>query len=172
MRKAQKAKPPPLAWFLILDLLVNKKHGGRLRKLFGFHLLILGTNSNQRHWIRGELFLQRFLPTITGSSKQSEWQSKYPISQVPPAWDFSLRQQQHQVLRNWRALLIWTFLKGYTVSCLPTLQTHRKRDKEISRRACHKASQAGLFSRYLFNFMHGSSHICFPPFPISFIFPF
>lgn len=66
----------------------------------------VGINSNQGHWIRGEMFLQRFLPTISGSSKQSEWQSKYPISQIPPAWDFSLRQQQHQVLRNWKALLI------------------------------------------------------------------
>ena len=73
------------------------------------------------------------------------------ISHIPgsPVWAFSLRQQQCWVLGNWRALSIWTFLKGYTVSHLPSLQTNRKRDRETSRRACHEASQAGVFWRYL-----------------------
>lgn len=72
-------------------------------------------------------------------------------SHIPgsPTQVFTFRQQQCWDLGNWRALSIWTFLKGYTVSHLPSLQTNRKWDGETSRSARHKASQTGVFPRYL-----------------------
>lgn len=66
-----------------------------------------------------------------------------------PVQSFSLRQQQRWDVEKCWALLIWMFLKGYSVSHLPSLQTKRKWDRETSRRACHKASQGGVFWRHL-----------------------
>ena len=107
-------------------------------------------------WTLGlrQKFLQRFFVFFFSPNNTREFKAKRvaeQISHIPgsPAWAFSLRQQQCWVLGNWRALSIWTFLKGYTVSHLPSLQTNRKRDRETSRRACHEASQAGVFWRYL-----------------------
>lgn len=175
MTKAQKTKPPPLAWFLVPDPFDNKKkinkNWGRLSKLLRLQPLSLGTTSNQGHWIRGEMFLQGFLPTIPGCSKQSKWPSKYPISQVPQpetlAWGNSSTEY-------WGTEELYWFGRSLKVSshvCLPRRPTERETERPPGEPAI-KHHKAGLFWRYLFNFMHGSSHICFPPFPISFIFLF
>lgn len=129
------------------------KHWAGLYIYSGYRQSTFTTNQKHGHWdcdrssCKGFFFF--FSPNNTREFKAKRVAEQ--ISHIPgsPAWAFSLRQQQCWVLGNWRALSIWTFLKGYTVSHLPSLQTNRKRDRETSRRACHEASQAGVFWRYL-----------------------
>lgn len=46
VRKAQKAKPPPLAWFLVLDLLGNKKQGANCRNFL---------DSSRSSWVQTQI---------------------------------------------------------------------------------------------------------------------
>lgn len=92
----------------------------------------------------------------------------------PPAQAFSFRQQQRWDLANWELYRFGCFLKlRPSLICLPCRQTEgekvRQRYRETSGRACHKASQSIL--DVSFNFMHDSSHICFPSLSPLFFLP-